>query len=63
MGFYTRFYDTSGCDRCVGRMPIFIDDGGGRFASRSTWSIDGTVSGYTCSTVGRTFELQLQQTQ
>jgi hypothetical protein len=61
MGFYTRFHDTSGRDRCVGRMHLFVDDSGKQFNSRATWIIDGAVPGYSCSTTGKTFELRMQQ--
>ena len=61
MGFYTRFHDTSGRDRCVGRMRLYVDDSGKQYNSRATWIIDGAVPSYSCSTIGKTFELRIQQ--
>lgn len=63
MGFYTLFYDTSGSEQCTGQMHIYIDDGGFSYGSRTTWTIEDAVEGYACSTVGQTFELNMQQTQ
>jgi hypothetical protein len=61
MGFYTRFADTSGQERCYGRMHIYIGDAGFRYGSQTTWQVDGVVRGYRCSTVGKKFELEMEQ--
>ena len=61
MGFYTRFADTSGQERCYGRMHIYIGDAGFRYGSQTTWQVDGAVRGYRCSTVGKKFELEMEQ--
>lgn len=62
MGFYTQFRDTSGAERCVGRMHIFIDDSGRNgYASEAVWQVDGKVSGFRCSTVGQTMKLNMKQ--
>lgn len=63
MGFYTRFYDTSGSERCVGQMHLYIDDGGFSYGSRATWRVEGAAPGYACSTVGQTLDLKMQQAQ
>ena len=61
MGFYTQFEDTTGTERCVGRMHLFIGDAGYQYGSKTTWQVDGAVRGYRCSTIGQSFELKMEQ--
>lgn len=61
--FYTRFYDTSGSERCVGEMHIYIDDAGFDYGSETIWTVEDAVPGYVCSTSGQAFELNMEQTE
>lgn len=52
---YLSFRDTSGAERCIGRLTLR------RGSAQATWQIDGTVEGYRCSTVGQTFQMNLRE--
>lgn len=51
-----KFVDTSGKERCVGRMTSIF----GYNWSTTRWEIDGSVPGYFCSTVGKTFNVKVK---
>lgn len=54
-----RFEDTSGRERCVGAS-IWRDSASGSNREReTTWIIEAPVPGYTCSTVGQTYNVKL----
>lgn len=57
--FQMRFRDTSGTERCIGRLNLTStsDD-----RAQAVWYVDGTVEGYRCSTAGQTFRMNLNQT-
>lgn len=53
-----RFTDTSGRERCYGRMRQYW---GARI--RTVWQIEGAVSGYSCSQTGKQFEIEMDSGQ
>lgn len=50
----SRFTDTSGNERCYGQM---TQSWGSRVMT--IWQVEGAVSGYTCSQVGKKFEIEM----
>lgn len=58
-GFQMRFRDTSGSERCIGRMNLTSNDGNDR--AEAVWFVDGRVEGYRCSTAGQTFRMNLNR--
>lgn len=48
------FRDTSGKERCYGRMTQYWGQ-----RVMTVWEVDGAVSGYRCSVVGKKFEVEM----
>ena len=59
IGLY-RFIDTNGAERCSGYMEIAF---GVKKRASTTWRIINPASGYKCSTVGKTYKIQLRYIQ
>jgi hypothetical protein len=54
----SRFTDTSGDERCYGRM---TQSWGRRVMT--VWQVEGAVSGYSCSQTGKRFEVEMDDGQ
>jgi|AGSF01.1.fsa_nt_gi hypothetical protein len=50
-----RFIDTNGAERCAGSMIMLF----GTRAVKTIWQIQEAVSGYPCSTLGKSYEVRL----
>jgi hypothetical protein len=50
-----RFIDTNGAERCAGSMSMLF----GTRAVKTIWQIQEAVSGYPCSTIGKSYEVRL----
>ena len=54
-----RFEDTAGIERCIGAS-IWRDSASGNNREReTTWIIEASVPGFSCSTVGQTYNVKL----
>lgn len=58
IGLY-RFEDISGAERCIGSMSFESMTSGSSTVANTTWVIERSVPGFTCSTVGATYNVQL----
>ena len=54
-GFFDKFIDTKGKERCYGRLSTFW---GNKIIT--VWEFQGAVSGYRCSQVGNKIEIEMK---
>jgi len=53
-----RFVDISGAQRCTGNAVVVF--GGRENSIISYWEIKGAASGYSCSTIGKSYEMRMR---
>lgn len=54
-----RFEDTEGVERCVGFSMLKAIPSSSPAAIDTSWTIEGSVAGFPCSTVGQTYNVRL----
>lgn len=60
---FMRFEDSEGAERCTGQMKFVRQSSSDPVSAMTIWSIEAAVRGYSCTTVGQTFEVEVFNVQ